>query len=231
MYSTDLDLEALRSRIAVRWQELSGEPLVTGSLEWAYREVLILIASWAKIDTEKAISVAYDRYAAEIYKLPFGAANRDAIIALSKAYTDVADVNVSTTTGTQVSVFLLAKTGTPSAGQIAGLQDYLNSSKVKNICDTYTVSAATELLWNFTGNIAVSGDRTALRATAITAISNYAASKLRLGAIVRITDLTTLLRGIRGIEDVSLSSPVANIQAQPRQFPKLGTLTITTTIA
>lgn len=231
MYSTDLDLEGLRSRIAIRWQELSGQPLTVGSLEWAYREVLALIASWAKIDTEKAIEVAYSKYVEEIYKLPYGAANKDAIVTLAKGYTDVLDVNVDNPSGNRIDVFLLAKTGTPTAQQMEGLANYLNSSKVKNMCDTYFVSAATELVWNFTGTVGVSGDPIALKALAETAIREYGASKLRLGAIVRSTDLIALLRAIEGIEDVTLSNPIANITAQPRQFLRLNTVTVNTAIA
>lgn len=232
MFQSDLDLEALRVRIADRWQELSGEPLTPGSLEDAYSRVLVLIASWAKIDTETAISAAYIKYAEEVYLLPYGAGNKDAIVALAKAYTDVADVNIAnTTTPMLISVFLLAKTGTPSAGQIAGLEAYLNSSRVKNVCDTYVVDAASQLLWNFNANITVTGDPIALQTLTNTTVVNYADSKLKLGEIIRPTDLTTLIRGISGIVDVAISSPIANILTLPNQFPKLGTLTINTTIA
>lgn len=231
MFQSDLDIAALRVRIAEKWQLLSGEPLTAGSLEWAYREVLILIASWAKIDTETAIVAAYANYQKEIYLLPYGAANRDAIIALARAYTDVADVNIAQPSSPMnIPVFLLAKTGTPTVGQIAGLEAYLNSSKVKNVCDTYVVAAASQLLWNFDANITVSGNPIALRAQAIAAITKYAADKLRLGAIVRPTDLTATIRGIAGIIDVSTSSPIANISTSANQFPKLGTVNIVTTI-
>lgn len=230
-FQTDLDVSALRVRIAEKWLELSGEPLVGGSLEMIYREVLVMIATWAKIDTEKAISMAYETYKTEIYLLPYGAANRDAIIALARAYTDVADVNVAQPSSPMnIPVFLLAKTGTPTVEQIAGLEDYLNSSKVNNVCDTFVVAAASQLTWNFSANITVSGDPTALKTQATVAVTTYAAEKLKLAAIIRPTDLTTIIRGIVGIEDVALASPIANISTTANQFPKLGTLEITTTI-
>jgi phage-related baseplate assembly protein len=231
MFQSDLDLNALRLRIAQKWQELSGEPLIPGSLEMVYREVLVLIASWSKIDTERAIALAFDKYLKEIYLLPYGAGNRDAAIALAKAFTDVADVNIPPTTNPMaIQVFLLAKVGTPTAGQIAALQTYLNSPKVKNTCDTYVVAAASELLWNFNAIISVMGDPIALKTLATSAISNYAAQQLKLGATIRPSDLTTILRNISGIVDVNLSSPIANIVTNASQFPKLGTLTINTAI-
>lgn len=231
MFQSDLDIAALRVRIAEKWQQLSGEPLITGSLEWAYREVLVLIASWAKIDTETAIVAAYANYQKEIYLLPYGAANRDAIIALARAYTDVADVNIAQPSSPMnIPVFLLAKTGTPTVGQIAGLEAYLNSSKVKNVCDTYVVAAASQLLWNFNANITVSGDPIALKTKAMAAVTAYAADKLKLGATIRPTDLTATIRGITGIIDVAISAPIANVITTASQFPKLGTLNITTTI-
>lgn len=231
MFQSDLDIAALRVRIAEKWQQLSGEPFVTGSLEWAYREVLVLIASWAKIDTETAITTAYANYKKEIYLLTYGAGNRDAIIALARAYSDVADVNVAEPSSPMnIPVFLLAKTGTPTAGQIAGLEAYLNSSKVKNVCDTYVVAAASQLLWNFDANITVSGDPIALKTKAVAAVTAYAADKLRLAATIRPTDLTALIRGIVGIVDVTIATPIANVITTASQFPKLGTLNITTTI-
>lgn len=231
MFETDLDLDLLRTRIVARWEELSGEPMVVGSLEWAYREVLVLIASWAKIDVEKAISVAYDSYAKEIYLLPFGAANKAAVIAIARAYTDVADVNVADPVVPMVvPVYLLAKTGTPTAEQIENLRLYLNSPAVKNICDTYVVAAATRLLWNFNATISVSADPITLKTLATAAITAYAASKVRLGAIVLPSDLIALLRKIKGIEDATIASPIANILTAANQFPELGTLNITTTI-
>jgi phage-related baseplate assembly protein len=231
MSQSDLDLAALRNRIATRWLELSGQPLTIGSLEWAYREVLVLIASWAKIDTENAINVAYDKYKTEVYKLPYGAGNKEAIIALSRAYTDVADVNVANTnTPMSIQVFLLAKTGTPSAGQIAGLEAYLNSPIVKNICDTYTVFAATQVTWNFNATITVSGNPIALQALATTAVSDYAVSKLKLGATIRPSDLTSAIRSIAGIDDVAISAPISNLITTANQFPKIGSVTIVTTI-
>jgi len=231
MSQSDLDLAALRNRIATKWLELSGQPLTIGSLEWAYREVLVLIASWAKIDTETAIVAAYEKYKTEIYLLPYGAGNKEAIIALSRAYTDVADVNVANTnTPMSIQVFLLAKTGTPSAGQIAGLQAYLNSSTVKNICDTYTVFAASQVTWNFNATITVSGDPIALRSLAITAVSNYAGNKLKLGATIRPSDLTSAIRSIAGIDDVTISEPISNLITTANQFPKIGTVMIATTI-
>lgn len=231
MFQSDLDIAALRVRIAEKWQELSGEPLTTGSLEWAYREVLVLIASWAKIDTETAIVAAYANYQKEIYLLPYGAGNKDAIIALARAYVDVADVNVAQPSSPMnIPVYLLAKTGTPTVGQIAGLEAYLNSSKIKNVCDTYFVFAASQLVWNFDANITVSGDPIALKTQATVAVTNYAASKLKLGETIRPTDLTALIRGIVGIIDVALAAPIANVITTANQFPKLGTLNITTTI-
>jgi len=231
MFESDLDLAALRDRIATRWLELSGQNLAIGSLEWAYREVLVLIASWAKIDTETAIVAAYEKYKTEIYLLPYGAGNKEAIIALSRAYTDVADVNIAdTSTPMSIQVFLLAKTGTPSAGQIAGLEAYLNSPTVKNICDTYTVSAATQVTWNFDATITVSGDPIALRSLAITAVSNYASNKLKLGATIRPSDLTAAIRSIAGIDDVAISAPISNLITTANQFPKIGSVTIATTI-
>lgn len=231
LFQTDLDMEALLTRIETRWQELSGQPLTPGSLEWAYARVLALIASWSKIDVEKAIALAYEMYVKEINALPFGAGNKAAIIALAKAFTDVEDVNVAdSTTPMVIQVFMLAKTGTPTSTQINNLQDYLNSAKVKNLCDTYTVAAASELLWNFNAGITVSGDPIALRTRAIAAINAYANEKQKLGAIIRTTDFTKILRAIAGIEDVSIVSPVANITTAANQFPKLGTLTVTTTI-
>jgi len=230
-FQTDLDIAALLAQIETRWQELSGQPLTPGSLEWSYARVLVLIASWGKIDVEKAIATAYKSYIEEINTLPFGAGNKQAIIALAKSVVDVADVNIAdTTTPMSISVYLLAKTGTPTSTQISNLQNFLNSSKVKNICDTYTVSAASQLLWNFNANIAVSGDPIALRTRAISAINAYALEKQKLGATIRTTDFTKTLRAIAGIEDVSIVSPVANISTAANQFPKLGTLTITTTI-
>lgn len=231
MSQSDLDLATLRDRIAARWLELSGQPLTIGSLEWAYREVLVLIASWAKIDTETAITAAYDKYKTEIYLLPYGAGNKDAIIALSRAYTDVADVNVAdTNTPMSIQVYLLAKTGTPSAGQLAGLEAYLNSSTVKNICDTYVVSAASQVTWNFDATITVSGDPIALQSLATASVSNYAASKLKLGATIRPSDLTAAIRSITGIDDVAISAPISNLITTANQFPKIGTVTIATTI-
>lgn len=231
MFQSDLDIAALRIRIADKWLELSGEPLIAGSLEWVYREVLVLIASWAKIDTENAINLAFDKYKQEIYLLPYGAGNKDAIIALAREYTDVADVNVAEPVSPMnIPVYLLAKTGSPSVEQMAGLQNYLNSSKVANVCDTYIVAAATQILWNFDGIITVSGDPIALRTLAIAAVTKYAADKLKLGAIVRTTDLTAAIRGITGIVDVAISNPIANLTTTANQFPKLGILTIATTI-
>lgn len=231
MYLSDLDLEALRLRIAQVWLELSGEPLTPGSLEDVYSRVLVLIASWSKIDTETAIKDAYSRYAEEIYKLPYGAGNKAAIIALAKAYTDVADVNIGAiTTPLTIPVYLLAKTGTPTVGQIAGLANYLNSAKVQNACDTYVVSAASQLLWNFNADLSVSGDPIALKTLATAAVTNYAATKLKLGATIRPVELSTALKNITGIVDVALITPIANILTTPNQFPKLGTVTITTTI-
>lgn len=231
MFQSDLDIAALRVRIAEKWQELSGEPLAVGSLEWAYREVLVLIASWAKIDTETAIVAAYANYQKEIYLLPYGAGNKDAIIALARAYTDVADINVAQPTSPMnIPVFLLAKTGSPTVGQIAGLEAYLNSSTIKNICDTYTVAAASQLNWDFDANITVSGDPIALKEQTIIAVTNYAAEKLKLAATIRPTDLTALIRGIAGIVDVGISSPIANIITAANQFPKLGTVNVSTTI-
>jgi phage-related baseplate assembly protein len=231
LFQTDLDIDALLTRIETRWQELSGQPLTPGSLEWGYARVLVLVASWSKIDVEKAIDLAYKMYVQEINLLPFGAGNKEAIIALAKAFTDVADINVAdSTTPMVIQVFLLAKTGTPTSTQINNLQNYLNSPKVKNLCDTYTVAAASQLLWNFNANIAVSGDPIALRTRAIAAINAYALEKQKLGATIRTTDFTKALRAIAGIEDVSIVSPVANISTAANQFPKLGTLTISTTI-
>lgn len=230
-FQTDLDIEALLLRIATRWQELSGGPLIPGSLEWGYARVLVLIASWGKIDVERAIDAAYKAYIEEINALPFGAGNKAAIIALAQAFTDVADVNVAdTTTPMLISVFMLAKTGTPTSVQITNLQNYLNSPRVKNLCDTYVVSAASQLLWNFDANISVSGDPISLRTKAVVAVTNYAAEKLKLGAVIRTTDFTKLIRAIGGIEDVSIVSPIANIVTAANQFPKIGTLNITTTI-
>lgn len=231
LFQTDLDMDALLTRIETRWQELSGQSLTPGSLEWGYARVLALIASWSKIDVEKAIAFAYEMYVKEINALPFGAGNKAAIIALAKAFTDVADVNVAdSTTPMVIQVFMLAKTGTPTSTQINNLQNYLNSPRVKNLCDTYTVAAASEMLWNFNANITVSGDPIALRTRAIAAINAYANEKQKLGAIIRTTDFTKILRAIAGIEDVSIVSPVSNITTAANQFPKLGTLTITTTI-
>lgn len=230
-FQTDLDIEALQARIDARWQELSGLPLTPGSLEWGYARVLTLIASWSKIDVEKAIALAYQNYVQEINALPFGAGNKEAILALAKGFADVADVNIAdSTTPMLINVFMLAKTGTPTSTQISNLQNYLNSPKIKNLCDTYTVAAASQLLWNFNANIVVSGDPIALRTRAISAINAYALDKQKLGATIRTTDFTKALRAIAGIEDVSIVSPIANISTAANQFPKLGTLTITTTI-
>jgi len=231
MFESDLDLAALRDRIATKWLELSGQTFTIGSLEWAYREVLVLIASWAKIDTETAIIAAYETYKTEIYLLPYGAGNKEAIIALSRAYTDVADVNITdTSTPMSIEVFLLAKTGTPTAGQIAGLEAYLNSPTVRNICDTYAVFAATQVTWNFDATISVSGDPIALQSLAITAVTNYAGNKLKLGETIRPSDLIAAIRSIAGIDDVTISEPISNLITTANQFPKIGTVTIATTI-
>jgi uncharacterized phage protein gp47/JayE len=231
LLQSDLDLEALFNRIAQRWLELTGEAMPPASLEWAYLQVLVMVVSWSKIDTEKAISEVLTKYKAEIFALPYGAGNKDAIIALSKAYTDVKDVNVGDiTTPLTVPVFLLAKTGTPTSTQISSLQSYLNSSRVKNTCDTFVVSAASQLNWTFQANISVSGDPLALKTATEQFVTNYGAEKLMLGAVIRVTDLTTGIRKIRGIVDVSVSNPIVNISTGASQFPKLGTVTVTTTI-
>lgn len=233
MYQSDLDLQSLFNRISDRWLQLTGETLLNGSLEWAYLQVLVMVASWAKIDTEKAIIEALARYKLEIAALPFGAGNKDAIVALAKAFTDVADVNVmEATTPMNIPVYLLAKTGTPTAIQINSLQNYLNSSRVKNTCDTFVVAAATQLTWNLTANIVVTGDPLVLKNKATDAVLSYAASKLKLGASASIilTDITTAIRSIPGITDVSVSNPVTNILISANQFPKIGTVTITTSI-
>lgn len=231
MLQSDLDLDALFARIAQRWLELTGETMPSGSLEWAYSQVIVLVASWSKIDTENAITEVLTKYRTEIFALPYGAGNKDAIIALSRAFTDVKDVNVGEiTTPLTVPVFLLAKTGTPTTGQINALQNYLNSSRVKNTCDTFVVAAASQLNWDFTANISVTGDPIALKASAIQFVTNYGAEKLMLGATIRVTDLTTGIRKIKGIVDISVSNPVVNIATAASQFPKLGTVTINTVI-
>ena len=233
MYQSDLDLQALLNRISDRWQQLTGEPLAIGSLEWAYLQVLVMVASWSKIDTEKAIIEALARYRLEITALPFGAGNKDAIVALAKAFTDVADVNVmEATTPMNIPVYLLAKTGTPTAIQINSLQNYLNSSRVKNTCDTFVVAAATQLTWNLAANIVVTGDPLVLKNKATDVVMSYAASKLKLGtsASIILSDITTAIRSIAGITDVSVSNPVTNVLISANQFPKIGTVTITTSI-
>lgn len=231
MLQSDLDLDALFARIAQRWLELTGEVMPPASLEWAYLQVLVIVISWSKIDTENAITEFLTKYKTEIFALPYGAGNKDAIIALSRAYTDVKDVNVGEiVTPLTVPVFLLAKTGTPTTGQINSLQNYLNSARVKNTCDTFVVAAASQLNWNFVADISVTGDPVALKAAAVQFVTNYGAEKLMLGAAIRVTDLTTGIRKIKGIVDVAVSNPVVNVATLANQFPKLGTVTINTVI-
>lgn len=228
---TDLDLEQLRVRIAAKWLELTGEAMLPGMLEWAYREVLVLVVSWFKIDLEKAIAETFERYLAEVQKLPYGGNSRAAIIALAKNYTDVADVNVNVPSANLINVFLLAKTGTPTTGQIAGLQTYLNSDRVRNICDTFQVFAASEVIWDSQINITVSGDLTAIRTSAQTAIANYALSKQKLGATIQTDDIIATIKAVSGVVKVVVVSPAVDVLTTAGQFPKLGTNTVNSTAA
>lgn len=220
---TDLDIAALRDRIATRWLQLSGEAMLPGMLEWAYREVLVLIASWVKIDLELAISDTFSRYSTEVQALPYAGNSKDSIIALAKAYSDVRDVNISVTTPNVVNVFLLAETGTPTSGQMQGLQDYLNSDRVRNVCDTYTVASATEVIWNSQLSIVVSGNLTTISNAVASAISAYATSKQYLGTTIRLSEIVSQARSVSGVVDVTIVSPAANVSTTAAQFPKLGT--------
>lgn len=229
MLETDLDLEVLLARISQRWLELTGEAMPPGSLEWAYRNVLALIASWVKIDVELQNKEALANYAIELQKLPFQGARKAAIIALAKSYVDVADVNVNNPSGNRIDVFLLAKTGTPTAGQISGLQTYLNSERVKTMCDTYFVAAASEIVWNFSARITPAGDRAGAIAAATAAITNYGLERQKsLGLSVKPAEIITLLMNLPEVTNIALNSPNIDINATPGQFLKLNNITIAT---
>lgn len=122
----------------------------------------------------------------------------------------------------QVKVVVLSKdaNGAPSPSMIAAVIAYLNADERRPLTDQVLVESAAILTYSIeaTLKIAPGPDHSVIVAAAKERLALYVAERHRIGAIVSISGLLAALT-VEGVEQVVLSAPLADIQADGSQAP------------
>lgn len=140
----------------------------------------------------------------------------------------IADVAVLNPAPLQVRVYILTKTGLPSAPLVAAVQAKLTADDIKPICDIVTVSAPTEQQYslNATVQIYASADQATVNAALQQAALDVTAKlRGRLGMdIVRSQFIAAL--SVPGVYSVSLTQPAADIALDGSQWANATTINV-----
>lgn len=146
------------------------------------------------------------------------------------ASAEVADVAVTSPEPGEVRVVVLssADDGVADADLLLTVGQALNDDDVRPLTDSVTVVSATVESYDVTATIRIlSGpDAGPIEALALAAVEAYAASRRRLGrGISRAGLYGALMRP--GVEDATLTSPAADIEAEPDVAPVLAEIVLT----
>lgn len=128
----------------------------------------------------------------------------------------IADVNVSTPRGGLVRITVLSKDGIPDTRLLQDIQQYVSAEKLRPLCDTVEVIAATQRDYQIQARLTLlDGYREDIvRTKATDALHNYLSDKTKkLGMDIVPSAIISVLR-VEGVYDVELLQPSKTIVAE-----------------
>lgn len=130
-----------------------------------------------------------------------------------------------------ISVVSRDTDGVPDADVLASVRTAVNDREVRPLTDNVVVQAASRLPFTVDAVLHLAADAPAdlVRDTAAAALDAYVTERLTAGGTVALSGIYAALQQT-GVQRVSLTSPLADIVANPFQFPVMTGATITTTL-
>lgn len=130
-----------------------------------------------------------------------------------------------------VDVVIETTGGLPSAQLIADVSAYINGDTIRPVGADVLVMAPTLVAVNIVASLVLSGITLADATTRITSVLQTYFTALRVGDVVRRAMLSSLILGVGGVLDVTLTSPAGNVtplaNATNSELAVLGTVTLT----
>ncbi|MCJ9428545.1 baseplate assembly protein [Kordiimonas marina] len=146
------------------------------------------------------------------------------------AHSDVKDVAVDQPSPGVVRVTILSRVGNgiPTQAVLDAVTSLLTNDDVRPLGDSVQVQAATVASYDVTATLTVlpGPDSEVVRQAALAALQDYADATHAIGATVTLAGITASLFQA-GVQNVTLTSPVADIVAAATEAPYLGTPTVT----
>lgn len=143
---------------------------------------------------------------------------------------EVADVDVSTPTPGQVRVVILSTdaAGVADADLLATVSAALNADDTRPLTDQLVVASATIATFDVEATYTVlpGPDASTVQDAQVAAVQAYAAAQRHLNRPVRRNALIAALMQ-PGVDELTLTSPAADIEAASEVAPVLGALTVT----
>jgi phage-related baseplate assembly protein len=143
---------------------------------------------------------------------------------------DVKDVSVTSPTPGQVSVYVLSRTGdgTADAGLVDTVTAALNADEIRPMTDNVSVFSANIVNYAITAELVLypGPDSDVVRQAALDAVTAHTIDIKRMGQDVSISGLMSKLHQ-PGVQDVSLTAPVANIAIDTSQAANCTAITLT----
>ena len=142
----------------------------------------------------------------------------------------IRDVAVESPTPGDVLVTVLSQNnnGLASAGEIAAVEDILNSDDVRPLTDNVTVQAAEIITYAITATVFVNDgpDASVVLANCNAAATAYAAERFRIGADINLSGIYAALHQ-PGVEKVVLAAPASNLNITSTQAGRCTAITLT----
>jgi phage-related baseplate assembly protein len=128
-----------------------------------------------------------------------------------------------------VTVLSTAEGGLAGAGLIATVNAALSADDVRPFTDQVIVQSAAVTNYNIVAalSIAPGPDPATVTAAAATAAQAYGAAQAKIGLPVRVAGIIAALMQ-SGVDNVTVTSPAADIAAAAATAPILGAVTLTT---
>jgi hypothetical protein len=220
------DLEQLELEAIAIWEYLTNAPSYPAQLERLYLKVLAYLAGYTLTQSQVAAATATPGIiggSAEAY--------RQRILAISS---EIADAGITSPSPNNLTIHLLAKTGTPSTALINQVQVAMSNDQNRMICDVVTTQAATRIDYTINAGLTISliADEAiiiGLGTAALTVLNDYTVEERKLGKDVLRSDIIKILRGFPEIINVNLISPPTDLTIPPQSFGNAATITLTVT--
>lgn len=134
------------------------------------------------------------------------------------AHEDVFDASADSPTPGIVRVVILGRAGNEAVGTtvVDAVQDYLSADEIRPLCDTVVVEEAAITTYAIAAALTLTddADETAVYAAAQASATAYAETRRRLNKSVPKTGIIAALH-VDGVDSVSLTSPAADVAADP----------------